>query len=84
MVEEDEEFNRVEMESRIKQEYIRSMRNKVDDDDDIQDYKKPWVDLTGKEIRALAKRPNDIEIPMTGRMWIFVGDLMTKLKEKNT
>jgi hypothetical protein len=56
----------------------------IEDDDDIQDYKKPWVDLTGKEIRALAKRPNDIEIPMTGRMWIFVGDLMTKLKEKNT
>jgi hypothetical protein len=57
---------------------------RVDDDDDIQDYKKPWVELTDKEIRALAKRPNDIEIPMTGRMWIFVGELMKKLKEKNT
>jgi hypothetical protein len=56
----------------------------AEDDDDIQDYKKPWVGLTDKEIRALAKRPNDIEIPMTGRMWIFVGELMKKLKEKNT
>jgi hypothetical protein len=42
-----------------------------------------WVDLTDKEIRALAKPSGDIEIAMTGRMWIFVGDLMTKLKEKN-
>jgi len=43
-----------------------------------------WVNLTDKEIRALAKPSDDIEIAMTGRMWIFVGDLMTKLKEKNT
>lgn len=33
---EDEEFNRVEMESRIKQEYVRSMRKKVDDDFDTE------------------------------------------------
>ena len=56
---------------------------RYEDDDDIQEYKRPWVELTDKEIRALAKRPNDIEIPMTGRMWIFVGELMKKLKEKN-
>ena len=43
-----------------------------------------WVGLTDKEIRSIAKPPDDIEIPMTGRMWIFVGDLMDKLKEKNT
>lgn len=30
--EENEEFNRIEMESRIKQEYVRAMRKKVDDD----------------------------------------------------
>lgn len=58
--------------------------NVIEEDDDIQDYKKAWVELTDKEIRALAKPSDDIEIPMTGRMWIFVGDLMTKLKEKNT
>jgi len=28
MTQEDEEFNRIEMESRIKQEYIRSMKSK--------------------------------------------------------
>jgi len=53
------------------------------DDDDIQDYVRPWVGLTEKEIRSLAKPLDDTEIPMTGRMWIFVGDLMDKLKEKN-
>ena len=42
-----------------------------------------WVGLTDEEIRLLAKPLNDTEIPMTGRMWIFVGDLMNKLKEKN-
>jgi hypothetical protein len=36
MTAEDEEFNRVEMESRIKQEYIRAMRKKVDDDFDAE------------------------------------------------
>jgi hypothetical protein len=50
-------------------------------------YTKPpqrtWVGLTDGEIRALAKPSDDIEIPMTGRIWIFVGDLMAKLKEKN-
>jgi hypothetical protein len=63
---------------------ILRKKPRVEDDDDIQDYKKAWVELTDKEIRALAKPSDDIEIPMTGRMWIFVGDLMNKLKEKNT
>jgi hypothetical protein len=62
---------------------ILRKKPRVKDDDDIQDYKKAWVELTDKEIRALAKPSDDIEIPMTGRMWIFVGDLMNKLKEKN-
>ena len=55
----------------------------IEEDDDIQDYKRPWVGLTDEEKRALAKPSDDIAIPMTGRMWIFVGDLMNKLKEKN-
>lgn len=36
MTAEDEEFNRIEMESRIKQEYVRSMRKRVDDDFDTE------------------------------------------------
>ena len=45
---------------------------------------RPWVGLTDEEIRSIAKPTDDTEILMTGRMWIFVGDLMEKLKEKNT
>jgi ATP-dependent Lon protease len=36
MTAEDEEFNRIEMESRIKQEYVRAMRKKVGDDFDAE------------------------------------------------
>ena len=43
-----------------------------------------WVGLTDKEIKLLANPPDEAKILMTGRMWIFVGDLMDKLKEKNT
>ena len=42
-----------------------------------------WVGLTDKEIKLLANPPDEAKIIMTGRMWIFVGDLMDKLKEKN-
>lgn len=54
------------------------------DDDDIQEYIRPWVGLTDKEIKLLANSPDEAKILMTGRMWIFVGDLMDKLKEKNS
>jgi replicative DNA helicase len=36
MTAEDEEFNRIEMESRIKQEYIRAMNDKPDMDNYIK------------------------------------------------
>ena len=55
-----------------------------DEDDDIQEYVRPWKNLTDEEIKALAALPEDVEVLMTGRMWIFVGDLMDKLKEKNS
>ena len=45
---------------------------------------RPWVGLTDEQVRSIAKPLDDTEIPMTGRMWIFVGDLMDKLKEQNT
>jgi glucokinase len=54
------------------------------DDDDIQEYVRPWVGLTDEEIKALAAPSDDDAIPMTGRMWVFVGDIEAKLKEKNS
>jgi hypothetical protein len=83
MTEEDEAFNDIERQAKQRKEAVLAAMRRAEDDDDIQDYKKAWVELTDKEIRALAKPSDDIEIPMTGRMWIFVGDLMNKLKEKN-
>jgi len=80
---EDEAFNDIERKAKQRMEAVKAAMLR-EEDDDIQDYKKAWVELTDKEIRALAKPSDDIEISMTGRMWIFVGDLMTKLKEKNT
>ena len=51
MTPEDEEFNRVEMESRIKQEYVRSMKNVNNDFD--REYLKTMTELM--EELALAR-----------------------------
>ena len=42
---EDEEFERIQAESGWRKRQIMA-----EDDDDIQDYKKPWVGLTDEEI----------------------------------
>ena len=68
---EDEEFNRVEMESRIKQEYVRSMRKKVDDDFDTE-YAKTMTGLMDELalarvlIRELGDRLAKLEKPWVG------------------
>jgi hypothetical protein len=51
---------------------------KFEDDDDIQDYKKPWVGLTDEEIYALESATDTLEFPQTVRA------IEAKLKEKNT
>ena len=51
MTPEDEEFNRVEMESRIKQEYVRSIKNVNNDFD--REYLKTMTELM--EELALAR-----------------------------
>ena len=49
-----------------------------EDDDDIQEYKKPWVGLTDEEIYALESATDTLEFPQTVRA------IEAKLKEKNT
>jgi hypothetical protein len=49
-----------------------------EDDDDIQDYKRPWVGLTDEEITALESATDTLEFPQTVRA------IEKKLKEKNT
>ena len=48
-----------------------------DDDDDIQDYKKPWVGLTDKEVEEIAVYPMNPTADL-------VRAIERKLKEKNT
>ena len=56
----------------------------IEDDDDIQDYKKPWVGLTDAEIDGYLDW-DDWQIG-TGRSIILgmVRDIETRLKRKNT
>ena len=48
-----------------------------DDDDDIQDYVRPWVGLTKNEVEILAYKAE-------GNTWKAVELAEAKLKEKNT
>tara|TARA_R110000868_G_scaffold66695_1_gene198511 strand:+ start:3491 stop:3694 length:204 start_codon:yes stop_codon:yes gene_type:complete len=54
----------------------------AEDDNDIQDYKKPWVGLTDEEVMVLNRQSYDAQIgllPLT-----FYRAIEAKLKEKNT
>jgi hypothetical protein len=55
----------------------------IDEDDDIQEYKKPWVGLTVEEIEVLGEiyAEKDRKIQMWG---LFAVAIEEKLKEKNT
>jgi hypothetical protein len=73
MTEEDDEFKRIEMESGWRKRQIMA-----EDDDDIQDYKKPWVGLTNEEIQECLKG-----LP-TQTIDVYARRIETKLKERNT
>ena len=49
---------------------------RVEDDDDIQEYKKPWVGLTDDEVSRLAHH----------ELWVktFIRKVEEKLRNKNT
>jgi len=49
--EEDDEFERIQKESGWRKRQIMA-----EDDDDIQDYKKPWVGLTSTETEYLSQK----------------------------
>ena len=75
MTAEDEEFNRIEMESRIKQEYIREMKQPSREQlmaevavltelvrvlsDRVAELEKPWNDLTKEECFELCVKHKD-------------------------
>ena len=52
-------------------------KRQISDDDDIQDYVRPWVGLTKAEVELLSYLAE-------GNTWIAVELAEAKLKEKNT
>ena len=67
MTEEDEEFQRIEREAK--------MRRMAEEDDDTQVYKKPWVNLTVDELIYLERKHLSHEN--------LTRAIEAKLKEKN-
>jgi len=66
MTQEDEEFERI----------LREIRRNAAEDDDIQDYKKPWVGLTNEEQRKFLHDP----MPLAA----LIETIETRLRQKNT
>ena len=61
---------------------IRARGEKIkDEDDDIQEYKKPWIGLTDEEIEVIAKK---LMSDKTYCSLHFAVAIQAKLKEKNT
>jgi len=72
MTPEDEEFQRIS----------REIKRRSEEDDDIQEYKKPWVNLTDEEIAEFAERMEASD--PTDSFWReFSRAIERKLKEKN-
>lgn len=61
---------------------LTAPHRRVDDDDDIQDYRRPWVGLTDKEIDAGLLRTN-YSMQTAGAWRDGVEWAMKQLKEKN-
>ena len=83
MNEEDEAFNEIERKAKQRMEAVRAaMRG---EDDDIQEYKKPWVGLTNDEIKEFDTWHDNREEEVG---WCnpseIVAYIEAKLKEKNT
>ena len=56
----------------------------IEDDDDIQEYKKPWVELTDDEIwEAYMKAPLTLDCS-TDELYALARTVEAKLKDKNT
>ena len=78
MTEEDEEFQRLEREAK--------MRRMAEEDDDAQVYKKPWVDLTETQIQNIYYKVVDEHrgAPMPWGQVVFAQAVQAALKELNT
>jgi hypothetical protein len=79
MTDEDDEFARIERENEMKKGQPYYFKKRVDDDD-IQDYVRPWRGLTEED-------KNEILLDAIRHEWndrLIVEQIEAKLKEKNT
>ena len=100
MTPEDEEFNRVEMESRIKQDYVRDIKLPTREQliaevavltelvrvlsDRVAELEKPWVGLTRDEQSFVYQRLHNATSRIDS-FWVdFANAIEAKLKEKNS
>ena len=78
MTEEDEAFNDIERQAKQRMEAVKAAMRV--EDDDIQDYKKPWINLTPEEILDMFDAEN-----VYGSKWLeFARAVEARLKEKNS
>ena len=78
MNEEDEAFNEIERRAKQRMEAVRAAMRV--EDDDIQEYKKPWVGLTDEDQFNLVHAMNENDWDAVQMM----DAIEAKLKEKNT
>jgi len=78
MTEEDEEFQRLEREAK--------MRRMAEEDDDIQDYRKPWVNLSDSQLEAIYYEvvAEHRGAPMPWGQVVFAKAVQAMLRELNT
>ena len=59
--------------------------NRIEEDDDIQDYKKPWVNLSETQIQNIYYKVVDEHrgAPMPWGQVVFAQAVQAALKEKN-
>ena len=80
MTEEDEEFQRLEREVEMRRMVVRRM---LEEDDDTQVYKKPWVGLTRDEQGFVYDSLHNAT-SRKDSFWVdFATAIEDKLKEKN-
>ena len=82
MTEEDEAFNDIERQAKQRKEAVKAAMRGVEDDD-IQDYKKPWVGLTRDE-QSFVYSSLHSATSRKDSFWVdFANAIEAKLKEKN-
>ena len=80
---EDEAFNEIERQSQQRKETVRAALRSMEEDDDIQDYKKPWVGLTRDEQSFVYSNLHNAT-SREDSFWVdFANAIEKALKEKN-